>query len=288
VFGSHRLSFTTYPSAAAFLAANQAYLEREEVVNALPLGLALRLAAAKVPVEPTPYFAAAADSHGPSLTAVMTPPYRVTVYSDRSEPGEALERLAHDMIHGGWPVPGAFGRTPLPEQFAGIWTRLTGQVARVERWQGVYVLTRVYSPTNPGGYLRPATLADLDPLVGWTQAFYLEALGENQQDEVRRAVMARVAGGELYVWDHNGPAAMAGTTRPLRHGITLTFVYTPPERRGRGYASACVATLSQRQLDAGYQFCTLFTDLKNRTSNHIYQEIGYRWVCEFHELHFAD
>jgi len=63
-------------------------------------------------------------------------------------------------------------------------------------------------------------------------------------------------------------------------------VYTPPEFRGRGYASALVAALSQAMLDAGYHFCTLFTDLANPTSNHIYQAIGYQPVCDTDEYDY--
>jgi predicted GNAT family acetyltransferase len=56
-------------------------------------------------------------------------------------------------------------------------------------------------------------------------------------------------------------------------------VYTPPELRRRGYASALVAALSRRLLDEGRRFCFLYTDLANPTSNHIYREIGYEEVC---------
>ncbi len=70
------------------------------------------------------------------------------------------------------------------------------------------------------------------------------------------------------------------------HGIVVSLVYTPRALRGRGYASACVAALSQQLLDAGWQFCALFTDLANPTSNDIYQRIGYRPVCDFNEYDF--
>lgn len=66
----------------------------------------------------------------------------------------------------------------------------------------------------------------------------------------------------------------------------VNLVYTPPELRRRGYASACVAALSQLLLDAGWKFCCLFTDMSNPTSNHIYQQIGYTPVCDFNEYIF--
>jgi len=68
--------------------------------------------------------------------------------------------------------------------------------------------------------------------------------------------------------------------------MAVSLVYTPPERRNRGYASALVAALSQHLLDAGWQFCVLFTDLANPISNSIYQRIGYRPVSDFDEYDF--
>jgi len=78
------------------------------------------------------------------------------------------------------------------------------------------------------------------------------------------------------LWEVDGrPVSTASAARAQRHGVTISRVYTPPEHRRHGYASACVAALSQRQLDAGYEYCCLYTDLANPTSNAIYQRIGY-------------
>jgi hypothetical protein len=74
---------------------------------------------------------------------------------------------------------------------------------------------------------------------------------------------------------------MAIQVRPTRSGISVSGVYTPPEHRKHGYASACVAALSQQLLDQGYKFCSLFTDLANPTSNKIYNRIGYQPVSDF-------
>ena len=80
---------------------------------------------------------------------------------------------------------------------------------------------------------------------------------------------------------------MIGKTRPSENGISVGPVYTPPEQRGRGYATHLTAAFSQHLLDAGYRFCTLFTDLANPTSNSIYQQIGYRAVCDFAMITFG-
>jgi predicted GNAT family acetyltransferase len=60
-------------------------------------------------------------------------------------------------------------------------------------------------------------------------------------------------------------------------------VYTPPEHRGRGYASAAVAEVSRQILAAGDRAC-LFTDQANPTSNRIYESLGYRPVGDMVNL----
>lgn len=80
---------------------------------------------------------------------------------------------------------------------------------------------------------------------------------------------------------------MAGVVAHTPHGARIGYVYTPPEWRGRGYASACVAGLSQRVLDSGRRFCFLYTDLSNPTSNALYQRIGYEHVCNVIDYEFS-
>jgi predicted GNAT family acetyltransferase len=84
-----------------------------------------------------------------------------------------------------------------------------------------------------------------------------------------------VDAGRARLWVDGAPACMAAVTRESRNGATISWVYTPIDRRGRGYATSLVAAYSQELLDAGKSFCTLDTDLANPTSNGIYRRIGY-------------
>jgi predicted GNAT family acetyltransferase len=73
---------------------------------------------------------------------------------------------------------------------------------------------------------------------------------------------------------------------PTPHGMRIGPVYTPPEHRRQGYASAATSAVSQHLLDGGRRFCFLYTDLANPTSNHIYQEIGFQSVCDVEVYRF--
>ncbi len=74
--------------------------------------------------------------------------------------------------------------------------------------------------------------------------------------------------------------AMAAWTGRTANTVRINLVYTPLEARNHGYATACVAALSQEMLDAGVLSCCLYTDLANPISNAIYRRIGYRAVSD--------
>ena len=54
----------------------------------------------------------------------------------------------------------------------------------------------------------------------------------------------------------------------------------PEMLQEKGYATACVAGVCREILKSGYEFCTLYTDLSNPTSNSIYMKIGFNPVCD--------
>ena len=110
-------------------------------------------------------------------------------------------------------------------------------------------------------------------------AFDREALGsEAGRRNIDRMVEEPINSSNRvgYVWEDRVPVSMCQTTGATPHGIRIGAVYTPPELRRRGYASALVAAVSKAELDRGRHWCFLFTDLANPTSNRIYQAIGYR------------
>ena len=128
--------------------------------------------------------------------------------------------------------------------------------------------------------MRVATPDDRDLVVAWTEGFMRDAFGEADPAEVVSTADRWISGSErtLYLWMDGEATSLAGVGGPTPNGIRIGPVYTPPEARRRGYASALVAAVSQAELDAGRRFCFLFTDLANPTSNHIYQDIGYEPV----------
>jgi uncharacterized protein len=215
--------------------------------------------------------------------AVRTPPHNLVVARPRSD--AALAALAHAIEDH---LPGVVGALPEADTFAAIWSKRAGTRAETHRAQGIFQLDRVEPVFGVAGRMRDAEPADRPLLVDWWRDFAQEALGEAATEaSVAREVDHRLDAGEagIAIWEDGDAVSFAAYGNPTPNGIRIGPVYTPPDRRRHGYASALVAELSEGLL-AERRFCFLFTDLANPTSNKIYEQIGYRRVCEAAEIRF--
>lgn len=283
------MHLTTHLTADEFLRDVQADLARAEAANNLMLGIAMRLTARPERIKQPPYFAAVAADGRLLAAALMTPPNRLIVFGPQADRGSALDMIARDLETRGLPVPGVSGEPGAALAFAEAWRAISGAAHRRILRGRAYELRKVTPPPGAPGRLRAATPEDVDRVGQWHFEFQSEAMhGRVSLEQALEIAAARVADGDVFVWEDGQPASMAVRQRPTLTGISLGSVYTPPPRRGRGYASACVAGLSQLCLDSGYQFCMLFTDLENPTSNSIYQKMGYKPVGDYHEYVFEE
>ena len=138
----------------------------------------------------------------------------------------------------------------------------------------IYRLDAVTPPEGVPGALREATADDLELAVAWGEGFARDAGMQFAVEE--QAVRRWLNRGELFIWEDGEPRTITVAQGRTPGGVRVGYVYTPPEARRRGYASACVAAVSQRMLDGGCTFCVLYTDLSNPVSNAIYSRLGYR------------
>lgn len=226
-------------------------------------------------------FAVGFDERGVVCAAALrTPPRQMLVTElDDGPAGELVEAwLADDPL-----LPGVAGPTATVRAIAAAWSRRTGGTTRCRMRQAMHALSEVTDPPRPAtGRLRQATAGDRDLLVGWQNAFATD-VGVGAFVDAARSIDARLARGGQFVWDDGGPVSMVGHAQPVAGVVRIGPVYTPPELRGRGYASSAVADVSRFALAGGAQRCALNTDLANPTSNRIYASIGYRAFCDWEE-----
>lgn len=279
-----------FSDAAAFARQAQPFLLEHEAENSLAFGIVDRLANKGITPAAPPLLALLRDYEEITAAAVMTPPRNIVLPVMNLA---AAGQLARTLFADGIAIPGAIGPHQVAEAFAAAWCALSGQRAEVTMRERVYELTAVIPPRAVSGHFRWAALADRTLLVEWGMAFDHEALGTPEPDRAEfeawaDEIIIRSDYRGLGVWEDEGRVvSYAGFGGRTPHGIRVAPVYTPPELRGRGYASACTAALSQALLDSGHQRCFLNTDLANPTSNKIYQAIGYCPIGDALELRFV-
>jgi uncharacterized protein len=233
-----------------------------------------------------PYLAAVLHGNAVVAAAVRTPPWRL-VLSEIDHP-TAVQLLAADLDVGD--LPGVQGPADVAAAFARAWSRRTGTPARPIRNLRIYRLSQVKPPVLAPGQMVDATPADRALVSRWLRAFHDEALSDNPDQDFDEMADRFIAGQgrRLVLWvDEGRPVSLTGIGGRTPNGIRIGPVYTPPEVRGRGYASNLVAEASQAELDGGRRFVFLFTDQANPTANKIYQDIGYEAVGDVDEFAFG-
>jgi GNAT superfamily N-acetyltransferase len=220
--------------------------------------------------------------------ALRTPPHNLVLA--RPVGDAAVDALAEAVADDDDP-PGLVAAVPEVDAFLAAWERRTGRTPARRRSQGIYALEHVESVPRPEGRPRDADTGDEELACAWWRDFAIEALGDAEPDErqVAHAVRHRLEadGWGIALWElGDRVVSLAGFGGQTPNGIRIGPVYTPPELRGHGYATALVADLGAKLLASGRRFCFLYTDLANPISNRIYERIGYEWVCESAEVVF--
>ena len=259
------MKLTRYDSAADFLKHARAPLEVEEAANSLIVGIAARV------VEPSPqykfpaYLATVDEGETLVAAAVRTPPFRVIVYSSLGSDPAPLRLILDDLLD----FTAAFPTDEPPGRLAGslairrqrslspnVGQERTGRVVQTRHEPAHLRAAQSDAAGRRAGPSPPCAVDEVDLLADWIYNFNLDD-ASLPADRAEARVMAerRVDAGDFFIWEHEGsPCRWRQKEGPSSRGMTVTLVYTPRELRNRGYASACVAALSQQLLDAGWEF----------------------------------
>ncbi|BAY44577.1 hypothetical protein SAMD00079811_21780 [Scytonema sp. HK-05] len=260
------------------------YLLKQEALHNMLLGLCNALIHNPERFEEKPYLATV-EVDGDIVAVVMKIPPRNLLLSKIQDFG-AIEVITQDLHLTQESLRGINAPTIEAKAFAEAWHSLTGQSYQLKMALRAFQLEQVQAIPQATGRLRIATESERELLIGWFEAFGLEALG-SVEPGVERRVEHYLQSASAYIWEDETPVSMACQVGVTPNGARVSLVYTPPEHRRKGYASACVAALSETLLKAGHRYCFLFTDLANPTSNYIYQAIGYKSVGDLSDYSFT-
>jgi uncharacterized protein len=271
-----------YKNAADFLANVKSALVKNEARYSLIFGVSRRLL--KTPHvygQDDPWFCTVSNETGICAAAMRTPPHKVVLAHFNGDAAAVAESLAGAVFKIETVLPGVSGDKDLTVCFMETWRRRHGVKVREDLTvnQRIYKLEKVNGVPLSPGRMRPATEGDSELVKKWTRAFHVGASGA-ARNMPETNVAPLIDEGAVFFWEAGEPVSMAMKYRPTDRSMDVSTVYTPPELRGRGYATSLVAELSRNILQSGCEFCTLYTNLANPVSNAIYMKIGYKPVAD--------
>jgi drug/metabolite transporter (DMT)-like permease/RimJ/RimL family protein N-acetyltransferase len=254
------------------------FLSAREAEHNLFLGICTQIRAGRYS---DPYLVTVEDGGRVVAAAFRTPPFPLGLSQiDSSGAVELIAEHAHETFG---TLPGFHGPKVDTGIFAEHFSRLSGQRARIAMEQRIYEATEARAPEDVGGSFRPAEETDRPTLINFYNGFVKDTgtPASLPADTWATLHLAQDSSTGVWLWQDAGRVvSMAAYSGPTPNGIRINGVYTPPDLRGNGYASACVAALTKMLLERGLRFCFLYTDLANPTSNSIYQRIGYRPIAD--------
>lgn len=207
-------------------------------------------------------------------------PYNLLIYNLDNNTLESVNELANYLIQDDVDLKGINANKKICDEFTEDYGYKKGCTFKEYLSMDVMEITKVNEEINlPKGNFRLATLKDRELLIDWYIKFAKEALNEEVSYlDFEDKLLKRIESQNIYIFEDekNRAMAMISVTRQLVNGVSVSYVYSSKEARGKGFGLAVVYYLSKEYLDKGNRFCTLFVDKKNPISNAVYRKIGYR------------
>ena len=281
-----KMRFEVYDNAYDFEKKIESFLLEKEDVFSLFYGV---LQAIKAGNYENPFMAVIEEDGNVLAFLQMTPPYPLNiVFVDENRLEQIIDFFIRNMVDLEIEFSSIISLKEWAYKVARKWEVKTGKSHQLLMDQGLYRLNKVNEmlENSPGSW-RYAKGSDSAIIEGWFNEFENDVgLPVSPIEQVKKRVAMFINEQEIFIWEDKGKiVSMMKKSRPTKNGVTVSLVYTPKDERKKGYARTLVKAIS-RELLKDFNFCVLYTDMMNPTSNKIYKEIGYERIADSVHLGF--
>ncbi|NMH74560.1 GNAT family N-acetyltransferase [Bacillus sp. RO2] len=281
-----KMKFKVYENAHDFEKKIESFLLEKEDVFSLFYGV---LQAIKAGNYENPFMATIEEDGNVLAFFQMTPPHPLNIiFVDENRLDEIIDFFIKNIVELKIEFSSIISLKEWAYKVAEKWEDKTGKAHQLLMDQGLYRLNTVNEMLvhSPGSW-RYAEESDSALIEKWFNSFENDAgLSTSPIEQVKKRVAMFLNKQEIFIWEDKGKiVSMMKKSRPTKNGVTVSLVFTPKEERKKGYARTLVTAVS-KELLKDFNFCVLYTDLMNPTSNKIYREIGYERIADSVHLGF--
>ncbi|MCL2218198.1 MAG: hypothetical protein FWB91_14440, partial [Defluviitaleaceae bacterium] len=170
------------------------------------------------------------ENKGIKLTAVMTPPFNITLYAtDNEKDPAALFCLVEGLLAGKVSVPGVTTEKSLAEDFTEVYTKATGQRHTIICNQRIYELLHVNPEIETPHKIRLLQESDMFFFPYWLETAMNDFFGKpiSPLGDAEK-YLNRINKKSYYILEDNGiPVTMACIAREMQNVCGVGMVYTP-------------------------------------------------------------
>lgn len=231
---------------------------------------------------------AATGKHGNIISCALVTPNKTSLATFIKQIDIAVQPLANYFNHNQINLKGVSGEIDVIHSFIEVYqkpiTKLTTLLLhKMENLQKIEIVQNTE--------LTLATAQDIPILIKWLKNFQIDAglLPSKPEEELKAIIEDLIKKKVLYklvVSEDQQPVSMLAIVRETENFSIISWVYTPPNSRAKGFATTAVYKLTELMLGTHEKQCALFTDKANPISNRIYQNIGYQPVSEYLDIIF--
>lgn len=268
------MKVTLVSSPQEFAELAESLLMQKEACNNLMLGILGRLL--EEPNHDEYGYLGIVENDHEAVFAFMQTPMNWILADTKAVDEGIIEVLTQFLFSHHIHIPSIIGPVKATTMFVKQWEQLWNTKASIHMEQLIYQLDHVQPVPMAKGELVSAEIKHHALIASWLIQFGEEVNESMSESKAIQTASRYIRNQSVYLWAVDGkPVSMVNHSRKTKHGITINAVYTPDSFKRRGYATSAVATLSAKLLKQGYQFCSLYTDKSNPTSNGIYKKMGY-------------
>lgn len=272
-------------NAQVFLDEYGEVLLKQEALSQLVLSSAMGVINART--EAGGMFGVVNDGDKPILLFSNVIPNNLAIYvAENSNAVDAAVALADFLGISHVSIAGINARNDICTSFMEQYKKHTGCTFAEKLGMDILEVRSLNDITPIEGYQRLALPEEEMHATDWMLQFQMEAKTSEMDYEAALNTARRlIREHKIYYFENEDGevVSMAVIGRQLIHGITITYIFTPEEHRGKGYAAANVYYLSKYLLEQGNEFCTIFVDKKNPLSERAYEKVGYYYLEDIYE-----
>jgi predicted GNAT family acetyltransferase len=232
-------------------------------------------------------FGAVFDEERPTLLFSNSLPYNMAIYLVQQEKVIAASTtLADYFVNNNIQFRGINARHDVCWNFIEEYQKLTKDTFLERSRLDIMEIRKVNDIHPVEGKQRLAVLDEAKLIADWIIQFQIDSqVSEMDYEAALNRAKASIAENKIYVYEdvEEQVVTMACTSRKLVHGMAITYVFTPQENRGKGFAAANMYYLCKELLESGHEFCTILVDKQNTLSERAYEKVGFHIVSDYFE-----